>query len=418
MKALVIGQGGREHALVRALNRSASIKEVHALPGSDGISQEARCHPTDWRDFAAVAGLAKRESIDFVVVGPEQPLVDGLTDALRASGIATVGPSREAARLEGSKIYCKDFLVEAGVPTARSFVVRTVEETRKAADAFSPPYVLKADGLAAGKGVFVCKTLDELLASAKSIFVEKSLGTAGEVALLEEFQPGYEISFLVLTDGENYEPLPLAQDHKRLLDGDEGPNTGGMGVVAPIAMDEAMRARIDREVLKPTMGLLKKRGVMYRGVLFVGLMMTSKGPSVLEFNTRFGDPETQAVLPLLDGDWGHVFRDLSAGRLQRLKWKSLASCCVVLAAEGYPDAPVKDKKIDGIASMAPDESRYVLHAGTKKSQSVWATNGGRVVNAVGIGDDLRTAVRNAYAVADAIYSPGMQKRSDIGARQL
>lgn len=416
MKALVIGQGGREHALVRALKRSASVSEVHALPGSDGIALEARCHrDLDWRDTEAVLQLIEKEAIDLVVVGPEDPLVAGIADPLRERGVAVFGPGRAAAQLEGSKIFCKDFLVEAGVPTARSIVVSSVEAVRAAATTFSPPYVLKADGLAAGKGVFVCATLDELMAAAHSLFVDKSLGAAGERALLEEFQGGYEISYLVLTDGERFEPLPLAQDHKRLSDGDEGPNTGGMGVVAPVAMDAALKERINQEVLQPTMALFKKRGFVYRGVLFVGLMMTSKGPSVLEFNTRFGDPETQAILPLLDGDWGLVLKNLAEGRLSPLKWKPIASCCVALAAEGYPGVPVKGAVIEGLEGAAQGEMRYFLHAGTRReSDGQWKTAGGRVLNVIGLGTDMREAISNAYQLAEQVSWTGQQMRTDIG----
>jgi phosphoribosylamine--glycine ligase len=310
-------------------------------------------------------------------------------------------------------------LLEAGIPTARSFVVSTVDEVALHAREFAPPYVLKADGLAAGKGVFVCKTLKELLAAAHSIFVEGVLGEAGRRALLEEFQPGYEISSIVLTNGERFEALPFAQDHKRLLDGDEGPNTGGMGVVAPVGLPEDLRSRIDREVLEPTMRLMRKRNLVYRGALFVGLMITPNGPSVLEFNTRFGDPETQAILPLLDGDWGLVFSELAAGRLMKLRWKPLASCCVVLAAEGYPDTPVKGAVIEGLEGGSVNENRYVLHAGTRRDAGgAWVTSGGRVIGAMGTGGDLREAVDNAYAVARGIRWPGLQKRSDIGAGVL
>lgn len=418
MKGLVIGQGGREHALVRALKRSPSISEVHALPGSDGIAQDAQCHAIDWRDFDAVAKVVEREAIDFVVVGPENPLVEGLTDFLRSRDIAVFGPGREAARLEGSKIFCKEFLLEAGIPTARSFVVSRVDETLAAAKNFAPPYVLKADGLAAGKGVFICKTLGELEAAAHSIFVERSLGAAGERALLEEFQPGYEISYLVLTNGESFEPLPLAQDHKRLSDGDEGPNTGGMGVVAPVAIDAKLRERIDREVIGPTIAHIKKRGFFYRGVLFVGLMITERGPSVLEFNTRFGDPETQAILPLLDGDWGRVLRDLSNGKLSSLRWTPLYSCCVVMAAAGYPDAPVKGSAIEGL-NQTDDESSYFLHAGTKREGAGgWSTSGGRVLNAVGLGANMRAAIQGTYARIERVKWKGLQLRRDIGAKAL
>ena len=419
MKALVVGSGGREHALVRALRLSPSVKEVHALPGNDGIAREARCHPIDWQNFDLVEGLVRKEGIDLVVIGPEVPVVGGLSDALRAKGIAVFAPSREAGELEGSKIACKEFLVEAGIPTARFDIVSSVEQTMSAASRFAPPYVLKADGLAAGKGVLICQTIDELRQGAHEFFNERVLGDAGARALLEEFSPGYELSYLVLTNGEDFEPLPLGQDHKRIFDGDKGPNTGGMGVVAPIEIDPALRARIDKEVVRPTMALFKKRGFVYRGVLFIGIMMTSRGPSVLEFNVRFGDPETQALLPLLDGEWGKVFAEVAQGRLPKLQWKKAAACCVVLAAEGYPGTPVKGAKIEGLGDAPDTATRYFLHAGTKlDSKQGWVTSGGRVLNAIGIGPGLREAIHEAYAQARAVGWVGVQVRSDIGAKVL
>lgn len=415
MNVLVVGQGGREHALVKALKASPSVVAVHALPGSDGIAADAKCHPLDWRDFAAVISLVKNENITLVVIGPEIPLEGGLSDELRKQGIRVIGPSREAALLESSKIISKEFMLSAGVPTARSFVVSSVIETLTAAKAFGSPYVLKADGLAAGKGVFVCKTLEQLEQSARDIFENRTLGEAGARALLEEFSPGYEISFLVLTNGHEYAALPLAQDHKRLLDDDEGPNTGGMGVVAPIPMDERLRARILKEVVEPSVAELGRRKLLFRGVLFIGLMMTSDGPSVLEYNTRFGDPETQALLPLLDGDWATVLSELADGKILDLKWKPLSSACVVLAAKGYPDAPIKGASIQ--LPAAGGSTRYLLHAGTCQSKSGdWETNGGRVLNAVGLGATLREAIDAAYSVAREVKSDGLISRADIGRR--
>ena len=418
MNLLVIGQGGREHALVLALRDSPSVANIHALPGSEGIAQDAKCHAVDWQDFAAVVRVVRAHSIDAVLIGPEIPLEAGLSDALRLEGIAVMGPSREAARLESSKIFSKEFMIDAKVPTARSFVVSTVSDTLKAATNFKPPYVLKADGLAAGKGVFICKTLDDLRQSAESIFEKRLLGEAGSRALLEEFSAGYEISYLVLTNGREFAPLPLAQDHKRLLDGDEGPNTGGMGVVAPIEMDANLHARILREVVEPSVKELGRRGLLFRGVLFIGLMMTDEGPSVLEYNTRFGDPETQAILPLLDGDWGQVLSALANGTVETLRWKPLASACVVLAAKGYPDSPVKGAKLE-LTLPVPQKSRYLLHAGTKRTiDGGWATNGGRVLNAIGIGANLREAVEAAYQIARSVKSAGLVMRTDIGRRQF
>ncbi|HVK61700.1 MAG TPA: hypothetical protein VM432_09130, partial [Bdellovibrionales bacterium] len=269
MRVLVIGQGGREHAIVRALRLSPSVSEVHALPWSDAIAQEAKCHKIDWKDFGAVSDLVRHEGIQLVVIGPEAPLDAGLSDHLRNQGVAVFGPSKAAARLESSKIYSKKFMIEAGVPTARAEVVSSVDALMKAAKRFAPPYVLKVDGLAAGKGVIICKTELELTDAGRSVFEDHAFGAAGTEALLEEFSPGYEISYLVLTDGERFEPFVLAQDHKRIGDGDVGPNTGGMGTVAPVQIDSELRARIDRTIVAPTIAHMKKNDLVYRGVLYV-----------------------------------------------------------------------------------------------------------------------------------------------------
>lgn len=420
MKVLVVGQGGREHALVRALRSSPSVVEVHALSGNDGMERIARCHhAVSWEKFDDVNALIRREGIDLVVVGPEVPLAGGLSDALRAQGVVVFGPSAEAARLESSKVFSKEFMIEAGVPTARSEVVASVEDVRRAAVRFVPPYVLKADGLAAGKGVVICKTMEELEAAARDFFVKRIFrgpeSDAGSCALLEEFSPGYEVSYLVLTNGRDFEPLIPAQDHKRLRDGDEGPNTGGMGVVAPMPLDAALRERIDDEIARPVIRHLEKRGLLYRGVLYIGLMITPSGPSVIEFNVRFGDPEAQVILPLLEGDWAQVFKRIALGELPRLQWKTMASACVVLAAEGYPDNPVKGAVISG-DPLSGSESRYFLHAGTKfDSSRGWTTAGGRVLNAIGLGATVSEALSNAYAQAQEVSWPGLQLRRDIGA---
>jgi phosphoribosylamine---glycine ligase len=422
MKALVIGQGGREHALVRALSLSPSVTAVFAISGSDGISNEnpakVKSVAIDWKNTEAVQQLVQREGISFVVVGPEIPLVDGMSDRLRELGIPVVGPSREAARLEGSKVYSKEFMIAAGVPTARSHTVASVAETREAAQHYQPPFVLKADGLAAGKGVFICKTEDELLEAARSLFEERVMGDAGSSALLEEFQPGYEISFLILTNGSQFEPLVLAQDHKRIGDGDTGPNTGGMGVVAPVEIDTNLRNTINTKIIEPTLKELQKRSLLYRGILYVGLMITPNGPSVIEYNARFGDPETQVILPLLDGDWGQVFAKVAAGQVEPLKWKKGAAACVVLAAEGYPDSPKKGVAIEKLATATSSATSYFLHAGTKKKDGVWVTDGGRVLNSVGLGENLRAALNAAYVQAEQATWSGRQMRRDIGAKLL
>lgn len=413
MRFLVLGQGGREHALIRALKFSPSVTEVHACPGSDGISQEAICHSLDLGDQKAVEAFFKKYQFDCVVVGPENYLVAGVADQLRALGVEVVGPSQIAAQLEGSKIFSKEFMVRAGVPTAAFEIVDNVADCLRAAQKFTPPYVLKADGLAAGKGVFLCDSLPELKAAAEALFEQKILGVAGHRALLEQFQEGYELSYLVLTNGTDFEALPLAQDHKRLSDGDVGPNTGGMGVVGPMVIDAGLREQIDASIVRPSVRNLSGSGLLYRGVLYIGVMVTPKGPTVLEYNVRFGDPEAQVIMPLLDGDWGYVFSRLAHGEMSPMKWKNLQMACVVLAAQGYPDAPVKDAVIEGDLGYQ-GASSYFLHAGTAKKDGHWVTNGGRVLNAIGMGSSRAEALREAYAQAKHASWRGIQVRKDIG----
>lgn len=416
MKVLVIGQGGREHALVHALSHSPSVSEVHAIPGSTGMHREAVCHPLRWDQPEQIISFCLRTEIDFVFIGPEDPLVQGLSDQLRDRGIFVVGPSRESAQLEGSKIFAKQFMSEAKVPTSAYEIVDSVATTMSAASKFTPPYVLKADGLAAGKGVFICENLTELESAATDLFEKKILGSAGDKALLEQFMPGWELSYLVLTNGREWQTLPLAQDHKRLSDGDRGPNTGGMGTVAPMTISADLRSQIEEKIVRQSVGLLNEKNMLYRGILFIGVMVTQQGPQVLEYNCRFGDPETQVILPLIDGDLGLIFKDLSVGKLQPLKQKNLFASCVVMAAPGYPMNPEKNLPIDGQID-AETEFSYFLHAGTKKnSEGKWVTNGGRVMNAIGLGASLKESLEKAYQQSEKTKWMGLQKRSDIGAK--
>ena len=419
MRVLVVGQGGREHALVRALHLSPSVTEVHAAPGSDGMRAQALVHPEVLEsDVDGLVRLGLRLRIDLVVVGPEGPLVLGLSDALRKNGFVVFGPSQQASMLEGSKIFAKEFLQEHFIPTARSVVVDSVAATLREARNFDPPWVLKADGLAAGKGVSLHDTLDGLKSAGEALFDRKELGEAGKKALLEEFMPGYELSYLVLTNGKSYETLPVAQDHKRLLDGDRGPNTGGMGCVAPIRLKPALEQEIRTKIMSPLMAGFQIRGFDYRGVLYVGLMVNERGPRVVEFNCRFGDPETQVILPLLDGDWGQVLMQIGRGVLpERIRWRPLHAACVVMASEGYPHHPVRGSVIKGdLGEISP--SCYVLHAGARQQSNVWTTAGGRVLNAVGLGSTLPEALGNAYSASDQISWSGLQKRMDIGKQQI
>ncbi len=418
LKVLIIGQGGREHALVHSLSKSPRVTEIHAIPGSDGMSIEALCHSLDYNKHDLMIDFCLRMEIDYVFIGPEDPLVNGLSDALRDRGILVVGPSKEAARLEGSKIFAKEFMAEAKIPTARFSVVSSVNETLDQSSSFTAPYVLKADGLAAGTGVFICKTLQDLKTAAEDLFEKKILGSAGERALLEQFMPGWELSFLLITNGSEYQTLPLAQDHKRLLDKDEGPNTGGMGTVAPLKIEADLMKVIEKKIVAPSIQELHKRNILYRGVLFLGLMITESGPQLLEYNCRLGDPETQVILPLIDGDLGQIFYDLSIGKLQSIKQKNIFASCVVMAAPGYPFHPEKNVPMTGDPLFSTDSS-YFLHAGSKRnSHGQWVTSGGRVLNAVALGSNRQESLEKAYEQTKKAHWMGLQKRSDIGKKLI
>ncbi len=411
MKVLVVGKGGREHALAKAIAESPSVEAVYAVPGSAGMEPQIKaCGGAE--TFADVKKVYDEFGLDCVVIGPEGPLVDGLSDQLRAEGVLVFGPDQKGAQLEGSKIISKKFMEKYNIPTAAFTEVASMDDVIQAVGDFTPPYVLKADGLAAGKGVFICKTEEELKQAADDLFKKKILGAAGDKALLEQFQPGYELSFFILTNGEDYVPLPMAQDHKRLLDGDEGPNTGGMGTVAPMTIADSDYQKIIKQVVEPTVKGLKEEGFTYRGVVFIGIMMTDQGPQVLEYNIRFGDPETQVLMPLLDGDWGQAFQTIAKGEVPKLQWKNAAAACVVLAAEGYPSQPRKGVVIEG--ELAGGDDAYFLHAGTKKEGNQWIVNGGRVLNAIGLGADLSQAIANSYQQADKAQWPNRQMRKDIG----
>ncbi len=416
MKTLVIGKGGREHAIVKALSLSPSVSEVHVIPGSQGMAREALCHNISTSDDKAICEFVSQKEMDLVVIGPEAELAAGLADSLRSAGVLVFGPGSDAAQLEASKVFSKEFMNRAGIPTAKSIVVTSVKDIADHLSEWPPPYVLKADGLASGKGVFICSNQDELLCAARQLFEERSLGHAGLKALLEQSLEGWELSCLCITNGKDYQELALAQDHKRLKEKDEGPNTGGMGVVAPMDIDPLLHEQIRKTILDPTMKTISSMGMMFRGVIYVGLMITKDGPQVLEYNVRFGDPEAQVILPLIDGDVGEIMMSVARGDVPELHWKSLYSACVVLAAEGYPEKPVQDVAIEGDL-FAETGSSYFLHAGTKgDGDGRWLTGGGRVLNAIGLGSSLREARENAYQQAKAVSWPGMQIRKDIGNR--
>ena len=408
MNTLVIGKGGREHAIVRALQKSSVC---YCFPGREGFGT-----PILKTSQAPVAedliSEMKEKKIDLVVVGPEAELSQGWSDTFRSHNFSVFGPSRQASQLESSKIFAKKFMEKAKIPTAEYFVVQNVKETLKQAENFSPPYVLKVDGLAGGKGVFICSNEKSLKEQAQKIFEEKIFGSAGKKALLEKFQEGKEFSVFILTDGKDYRVLPLAQDYKKQFDGGKGPNTGGMGAVAPFHIDSDIWKEIDENILKPTVEQIKKEGLFYRGVLYVGLIQTAQGVKVLEYNVRFGDPECQVLFPLLDMDMTKLLYDVAQGVLPVLKFNNLFACCVVLSEKGYPENPQKG---DFIASSLKEDSdtSYFLHAGTKKSKEGFIVDGGRVLNAIGVGLNRKQARDQAYALLNSFSHP-LYFRKDIG----
>ena len=410
MKTLVIGAGGREHALALALSRDLSVTEVHAAPGNPGIAEVATLHDVDPMDGAAVADLAERLAVGLVVVGPEAPLVAGVADAVRARGIACFGPSAAAARLEGSKAFAKEVMAAAGVPTAAARVCTDPEQVAAALDEFGPPYVVKDDGLAAGKGVVVTGDRDEALAHAAGC----------ERVLVEEYLDGPEVSLFAVTDGRTVVPLLPAQDFKRALDGDAGPNTGGMGAYTPLPWVPAdLVAEVTGSVLQPTVDEMTRRGTPFAGLLYAGLALTHHGVRVVEFNARFGDPETQPLMALLASPLGSVLLAAAEGRLHELgplRWFDGAAVAVVVAAEDYPARPRTGDPVDGLDAAGSQDGVDVIHAGTAlDGEGRVVTSGGRVLAVTAVGADVADARAKAYAGVDAVSIRGSHHRTDIAA---
>lgn len=428
MKILVVGPGGREHAIIRALLRDSAVSTVEAAPGNAGIARDVSCRAVDASDGEAVAALAVEHSYDLVVIGPEGPLAAGVADAVRAAGIPVFGPSQAAAQLEASKAFAKDIMAAAEVPTAQAIHAEDARSAAEALDEFAAPYVVKDDGLAAGKGVVVTEDRDTALNHAQACF------DAGGTVVIEEFLDGPEVSLFVVSDGENLVPLSPAQDFKRIYDGDEGPNTGGMGAYTPLewlhGYTETDAEGITRDftdvvvdsVARPTVTKMAQRGTPFIGVLYCGLAVTSRGVRVVEFNVRFGDPETQAVLERLETGLGELLYDAATGNLgedRQLSWSDGYAIDVVLAAENYPDAPRKGDVITGIEEAEQRDDVAVLHAGTAEDEAgSIVTSGGRVLAVVGTGPTLKKAVDHAYAGVGAISWTGAQYRSDIAAKAL
>ncbi|TVR10128.1 MAG: phosphoribosylamine--glycine ligase [Salinarimonadaceae bacterium] len=420
MDILLIGSGGREHALAWGLAASPLCETLHCAPGNPGTGSVGRNVDLDISDHAAVRAFCKEKNIGLVVVGPEAPLVAGLVDDLRAGGFACFGPTKRAARLEGSKGFTKDICARYGIPTAAYAVFKTVEPALAYVREKGAPIVIKADGLAAGKGVIVAMTMKEA-EDAVAFMFEGGLGPAGSQVVIEEFLDGEEASFFAICDGENALPLASAQDHKRAFDGDTGPNTGGMGAYSPApVMTPAIEARVMREIIEPTMRAMREAGAPYTGVLYAGLMITAQGPKLIEYNARFGDPEAQVLVPRLKSDLAKLL--LAAARRQlagaTVEWRAETALTIVMAARGYPGQFAKGEEIGGVDEAGAREDVFVFHAGTKRLGRRLLSNGGRVLAVTALGRDIAQAQSRAYEAILAIDWPGGFCRSDIGWRAL
>jgi len=421
MKVLLIGNGGREHALAWKLRQSPRISKLYCAPGNGGISREAECVPVDLKSLESIVGIATQLKPDISVVGPELPLQLGIVDEFTRRGWPVFGPTKAGAQLETSKSFAKEFMQRHRIPTSHYAICDSVDEVNDAIGRFSTPVVVKADGLAAGKGVIICDTKDEAIRAASEMLSGKMLGTAGARVVIEECLKGDELSFLVLSDGERVAPLVAAQDHKRAGDGDTGPNTGGMGAYSiPQLLDEQMSNWLLQHVARPVIEGMKAESMEYKGILYCGLMMTARGPMVLEFNCRFGDPETQPIMMRLDSDLLESIEASIEGRVSGgdFRWSQDASVCVVMASGGYPGTIEVGKKITGMDDAGKVEGVKVFHAGTRVRDGEFYTAGGRVLGVTARAASLQVAVDRAYEAADKIKFDGAQYRKDIAARAL
>ena len=416
MRVLVVGAGGREHALAWKIAQSPLVKKVYCAPGNAGTASVAENVEISADNINALRQFAMMKGIGLTVVGPEQPLVKGIVDSFEESGLRVFGPSQRAAEIEGSKVFCKDLMKKYGIPTARYEVFNSPDKV-KLFTREDEPVVVKASGLAAGKGVILCNNGTEARSAIESIMRDRTFGEAGDQVVVEEFLTGQEVSLLAFTDGKTVLSLDSAQDHKAAFEGDTGPNTGGMGAYspAPVFTDD-LKGQVMNKIMNPTVRAMAKEGRQYRGILYAGLMVTESGPKVLEFNARFGDPETQPILMRIDNDIVPVFEACIDGTLAKcsLQWKPEPTVCVVMAAKGYPGVYEKGKEISGLDSAGNQEGTVVFHAGTRMDKGRVVTNGGRILGVTALGTDLGAAIKKAYSAVDKIEWDGIHYRKDIG----
>lgn len=423
MNVLIIGSGGREHAIALRIKQSLKLSELYSAPGNPGTEYIANNIPLNISDHSSVKLFCSQNNVELVVIGPEQPLVDGLADYLREAGIKVFGPSANAAQIESSKAFAKKIMTDAKVPTAKyiEFNENQLSKTKEYLESAEYPLVIKADGLAAGKGVLICNNFLEAESAIKEIFVDRVFGKSGTKIIVEEFLVGEEASIFAITDGENFVCLPAAQDHKRIGDNDTGKNTGGMGAYAPapIVTNQVLK-QVEEEIIRPTLREMNKSGNKFVGCLYVGLMITNEGPKVIEFNCRFGDPETQVVLPLLDGDFLELLYSASSGKLNKeaVKYSGGSSVCVVAASSGYPEIYRKGFEIKGLDQS--DDEIIIYHAGTKKEDNKILTNGGRVLGVTSVikNFNLQTAQQKAYNAIKKIHFDGIYYRNDIAEKAI
>ena len=417
MKVLVVGGGGREHAIVRSVSKSKRVDKIYCAPGNAGIAKLAECVNIGVMEFVKLADFAEQEKIDFTIIGPDDPLVGGIVDEFEKRGLKVFGPRKNAAIIEGSKAFSKDLMKKYNIPTAQYETFDNADAALAYLETAKMPIVLKADGLALGKGVLICNTLEEAKAGVKEIMLDKQFGTAGDRMVVEEFLTGREVSVLCYCDGKTIKPMTSAQDHKRAKDGDQGLNTGGMGTFSPSPFyTEEIDAFCKKYVYQPTIDAMKAEGRDFIGILFVGLILTEDGPRVLEYNARFGDPEAQVVLPRMKNDIIDVMEACVEGKLAdvELQFEDNAAVCVILASDGYPVSYEKGKVIKGLETFDDKDGYFVFHAGTKETEEGIVTNGGRVLGVTATGADLKDARKNAYEATKWIDFSNKYMRNDIG----